>query len=122
LVCGQLFSSLFFFDFHRTISPIPPDLSPVSIRLALLFLLIYVSSDGGSRTSHTIGDKGAAIDALNAIPLAAPTVPVARALVGSMPPRNPKNDDDIDDEDEDDDEEADEDREPAVIREPDRDE
>src|SRR5580704_3047739 len=25
------------------ISPIPPDLSPVSIRLALLFLLIYVS-------------------------------------------------------------------------------
>jgi hypothetical protein len=39
-----------------------------------------------------------------------------------MPPRNPKNDIDIDDEDEDDDEEADEDREPAVIREPDRDE
>jgi hypothetical protein len=72
------------------------------------------------RTATAI--KGAAIDALNAIPLTAATVPVARALVGSMPPRNPKNDDDIDDEDEDDDKEADEDREPAVIREPDRDE
>jgi LuxR family transcriptional regulator, maltose regulon positive regulatory protein len=40
LVCGQLFSSLFFFDFHRTNLRIPPDLSPVSIRLALLFLLL----------------------------------------------------------------------------------
>jgi hypothetical protein len=72
------------------------------------------------RTATAI--KGAAIDALNAIPLAAATVPVTRALVGTMPPRNPKNDDDIDDEDEDNDEETDEDREPAVIREPDRDE
>jgi hypothetical protein len=72
------------------------------------------------RTATVI--KGAAIDALSAIPLAAATVPVTRALVGTMPQRNPKNDDDIDDEDEDNDEEADEDREPAVIREPDRDE
>jgi hypothetical protein len=40
LVCGQLFSSLFFFDFHRTNLRIPPDLSPVSIRLVLLFLLL----------------------------------------------------------------------------------
>jgi hypothetical protein len=40
LVCGQLFSSLFFFDFHRTNLRIPPDLSPVSIRLALLLLLL----------------------------------------------------------------------------------
>jgi hypothetical protein len=40
LVCGQLFSSLLFFDFHRTNLRIPPDLSPVSIRLALLFLLL----------------------------------------------------------------------------------
>jgi hypothetical protein len=72
------------------------------------------------RTATAI--KGAAIDALNAIPLAAATVPVTRALVGTMPPRNPKNDDDIDDEDEDNDEEADEDREPAVIREPDQNE
>jgi hypothetical protein len=72
------------------------------------------------RTATAI--KGAAIDALSPIPLATATVPVTRALVGTMPPRNPKNDDDIDDEDEDNDEETDEDREPAVIREPDRDE
>jgi hypothetical protein len=46
--------------------------------------------------------------------------PVA-ALVDTMPPQDPNDDDDIDDTEEDD-EEADEDREPAVIREPDRDE
>jgi hypothetical protein len=39
LVCGQLFSSLFFFDPNKFLR-IPPDLSPVSIRLALLFLLL----------------------------------------------------------------------------------
>jgi hypothetical protein len=36
----QAADSLFFFDFHRTNLRIPPDLSPVSIRLALLFLLL----------------------------------------------------------------------------------
>jgi hypothetical protein len=38
------------------------------------------------RTATAI--KGAAIDSLNAIPLAAATIPVTRALVGTMPPRN----------------------------------
>lgn len=68
------------------------------------------------RTATSI--KGPAIDAHNASLLAA--VPVSCALVGTTPPRDPN--DDINDDDEDDDEEADDDREPAVIREPDRDE
>jgi hypothetical protein len=36
----RLFHRQVVFDFHRTNLRIPPDLSPVSIRLALLFLLL----------------------------------------------------------------------------------
>jgi hypothetical protein len=54
LVCGQLFSSLFFFDFHRTNLRIPPDLSPVSIRLALLFLLLTRGALGIRRACETM--------------------------------------------------------------------
>jgi hypothetical protein len=52
VVCGQLFSSLFSSTSTEQISPIPPDLSPVSIRLALLFLLIYVTHCRHSRPNH----------------------------------------------------------------------
>jgi hypothetical protein len=43
-VCGQLFSSLFSIDFHRTNFSDSAGPFTVSIRLALLFLLIYLDA------------------------------------------------------------------------------
>jgi hypothetical protein len=55
-----LWLAIFFAIFHSTsteqISPIPPDLSPVSIRLALLFLLLFALRNGDTRCSPSHAD------------------------------------------------------------------